>query len=121
MKFFTKKDFVAKYEDMLDAFSWSEIAAKYANERLEREGAVVYTRFKFDTQWSTNKDGNATHKALLINIENFERCLHPPEKIRNIPVLETSDGAITTGSQRFELSCECGQRMKQVTSYEVEK
>lgn len=58
-------------------------AAELANEKLQREGVVVYGSKNYPL-WSTRNDmpKTDTHRALLINIEEIEKkhCEHEPAR-----------------------------------------
>lgn len=81
MKFFTAEDFAEQ--------EWQPIssaqAANIANQKLQREAKVVYgsanhNKAIFNWEVFGGDDGEHTHRALLICIEEIERnkCEHKP-------------------------------------------
>jgi len=58
---------------------FAQYAADEANAKLEREGKVVYSeKDENDVHWPFHQVDfqGSTHKALLINIEPIEKCMH---------------------------------------------
>jgi hypothetical protein len=70
--FFTDEDFMIYSEDVIGSPC---LAAKIANDKLEREGKVVWKDEEVypDGRWweleLVDEDKYATHRALLVNIE----------------------------------------------------
>ncbi len=76
MKFFKAKDFPSV------EFPMSDRVAYEANAKIEREGLPVYAKdLAGGYIWASIQD--ATHKALLINIEPIAACAHPMEKVES--------------------------------------
>lgn len=100
MKFFDADDFAA-------LGNIAQAVANSANAKLERDGKVVEVELGFVGQvYNSNLFRSETKaKALLINIEPIETCVHPKEKIKVISkARQDVDGArISTWYE-----CECG-------------
>lgn len=76
MKFFKPEDFYTKGD--LDTMITPLAAAAKANAKLEHLGEVVYGNFGINNHNEiTHKDRNPMHKALLLNVEQIEKCEHP--------------------------------------------
>lgn len=97
-------------------------AVELANAKLEREGTLIYGQELLNCGWGSSKSPVDKYKALLINVEPIGACKHPVEKVSSRMFMEIhGSGAVTSGSHKYGYFCECGQRMKQVISYEEEK
>jgi len=114
MKFFEPVDF----DDLVPTPSHSENeefrfkVAEIANDKLEREGRIVYqTKDSQLSQWTQGTPENAFRIALLINIELTEKCTHPSEKVKWAGT-KWEYGATPL------LECECGAKVKP-KSFEV--
>lgn len=84
MKFFKPNDFY--HEHWINLNSIKPIspvdAAVYANEKIEREGKVLYGNADRPMiTWFECQEKKDSHKALLINIEPLEKCTHPAKAI----------------------------------------
>lgn len=110
MKFFIPEDFSNHLK-----CSWpAEEMAKLCNEKLEREGKVIYGIDEKD--WHIKEpyikstgEKLTTHKALLINIEAIEKCKHPIESIK------ANDPNIIHGF----ICSNCGAKVKPTSFEEV--
>jgi hypothetical protein len=116
MKFFKPEDFLENSHCEKCA-KW---AAEYANEKLKREGKVVYTMSEGDNnvlyvdkkrfdQCSEQAKGACKFKALLISIEPFEQCTHPKEKIKASMLNIFRDDP---DLDKYCFRCECGAHVK---------
>lgn len=86
-----------------------------ANTKLKREGRVVYGySMSHEEAWTIGKGAIDTHKALLINIEPLQACLHPKEKVK-ISIkegFEKLEGCMVPMYQNESYVCECGARVE---------
>lgn len=110
MEFFKREDFESygAGDPRADVFG---VMAGLANDKLEREGKVVYGGMNTTSDGKTNSEPffimridkyYRTHKALLINIEPIESCKHPKEKVSGQYADE--NGVI--------FKCKCGIRVR---------
>lgn len=130
MKFFKPEDFLCTTNIPLLPTE----ACNLANAKLEREGKIVYghngksvaDHFPDAFFWRPDdlvngdvlyngKIAHSTHKALLINIEPIEKCVHPTEKVHIFYNYDDLGREIVEG---FE--CSCGIRV-QATKFEEVK
>lgn len=83
MSIFKPEDFYTTYAETPLTREEQCFVANLANAKLEREGKVVYGKYKNDSHWeiifSDCVATSDTHKALIINIEKIEKCKHPAE------------------------------------------
>lgn len=111
--FFEKSDFVSY--NVCDGAGkiQSELIAGIANDKLKRDGRVVYGSNN-DRDWSFNKFEGDTHQALLICIEEIKKCDHPKEKIfareSGKPSRLTLSGMSVDSCIQYY--CECGTRVE---------
>lgn len=120
MKFFKPEDFPCQGI----GFEYEQTRmAEAANDKLEREGKVVYIRKgngEYDSLgWTEHQNVVDNHKALLINIEPIERCKHPAEKVKlynedGTCIFETFMGILT------QAKCECGAKVKPTQFEEID-
>jgi len=109
--FFKPEDFIRCYIGTDE----QRFAANAANEKLEREGRVVYSKLQFPfnsplfTDWGYATI-NPTHIALLINIRPIEKCKHPKNKITILTEGETIIRLDEKNYPYFE--CECGAKLE---------
>lgn len=120
MKFFKLEDFGSP---LAESISELKIYADLANEKLEREGKIVYSSKNSDgyMYWSPSEKMDHmytrhSHKALLINIEPINKCEHPKDKIsyKFGQGLKLEDIRFP-GPQKYELPhwvCECGAKVQ---------
>lgn len=100
-----------------------EDAAIKANEKLEKEGKILYCEFPSDqdASFSLIKFNEATHEALLLNIEPLEKCKHQLIKIKKIEHGDKSklfNTPRTRQSLGFSYECVCGKKLRRIESFE---
>lgn len=109
MSFFVPEDF--KHSGGGNSSEPSKItceeAAAQSNEKLQREGKVVYFLDEPDMEWMTYSAykkfvPNAKYKAIFIKIEPIEKCKHEAGKIKSC--LYKCGDFVT-------YQCECGARV----------
>jgi len=80
--------------------------ARIANDKLEREGKIVYSNEAAFT-WRLS-DESKDHRALLINIEKISPCEHPKEKVELV-CWEKGDFK----DEEYKIfKCECGAKVE---------
>ena len=123
MKFFTEEDFPT---EVLRCGQWAqklnpEIAARFANDKLEREGQIVYKHYNAkgdkDSFWCINNKLpglECTGKALLISVEPIEKCSHPKEKVQILITegWQKQNGEKLPVFQSESYQCECGTKVQ---------
>lgn len=116
-KFFKPEDFLTLLTHH-SSINTEDFAATIANEKLEREGVVVYDCGNGLTTYDENYDPRykPAYRALLINIQPIERCKHPKEKVQIDKVI--SQG-ITLYGDILMFFCECGVRVEPNSFEEV--
>lgn len=96
MDFFKPEDFISLDNSHYETQGQRVAAAKDANEKLEREGRVVYSNNAH--AWLEHNSSISLKKALLINIEPIEKCAHSKEKV----VIKCNE---KTGISFYECAC----------------
>lgn len=104
-----------------DDFYWNpERDAERANRKLNdwlKSAVRVYGRGRFDSvNWSGLSDGNHTHTALLVCIEEIEKkkpCEHEPEKgtVHHEYIYDTSTNK-TVSNKSYIKCAKCGAEIK---------
>ncbi len=122
MKFFKPEEFLNSSafdgiflnENIKLKLNQAIIICNLANDKLQREGKVVWSQYTKHTYgpYHCAEINEATHKAILINVEPLIICEHPSEKVRpNIQNLANVYNGYT---------CECGARVKlKINAFEV--
>jgi hypothetical protein len=125
VKFFKKEDFegpAAFYRWVTpDSYEYHQIldfVCMRANEKLEREGKVVYTGSRDTTHlmcvWHDSKRETGAmnfNKALLICIEPIEECRHEKEKVMCVVVEGWDKSKSTSFCNISAYQCECGTKV----------
>ncbi len=112
LKFFKPEDFTKDLHPATNMYGFSitpEVAADLANNKLEREGKIVYgtepeDKETYSALYGESKNRHSTHKALLINIENIERCQH---LIEDVVILHDYDSYAAS-----TYKCKCGVKLR---------
>lgn len=87
MKFFKPEDFQGA---LTVPETLPEYAARFANEKLEREGRLVFAEYH-NPPWNNVSFQEAKFRATLINIEPTEFCKHPTNKLSKLALISRSD------------------------------
>lgn len=109
MKFFKPEDF-----DLHSGAVYTtenHRSAAIANEKIEREGKVVYG----DKGFTYMQSESSRYKALLICIEPLETCKHPAEKVHKRQdhlIHGLVLGPKTHSKSDFYYECDCGARVE---------
>jgi len=80
-KFFKPEDFSPGYGTWMGT---REDAAAFANEKLEKEGRIIYCGDMF-YEWSKIRQKGHNIKAVMVNIEPIEECNHPYKDVTSYP------------------------------------
>lgn len=119
VNFFKPEDF----DDIPINDTWdTSIVAGRANAKLEREGKVVFQYQSDNLIWKeyTNPllalapDSQNRNRALLINIEPFEKCTHPKDKIRQmnwVEPIEVEGFNPGLNLDNIIFKCDCGAKV----------
>lgn len=101
------------------AFIKAEYVVGIANNKLEREGRIVYSvpGRASESAWSDMKCGFNLYSALLINIQPIEKCEHPIEKVKN--QLGTQKTVGIYAPMQLMYKCECGAEVIPYTFKEI--
>lgn len=105
MKFFKPEDFYIVGDGQMKT---PQQASDIANEKLEKEGIIVYSN-KSAFTWRLS-DESKECKALLINIENIEKCTHSSVHVQGGLMVSDTQGNKTTINPIFQ----CTDCQKQV-------